>query len=249
MIQKYLLIALIGYLLGSISTGILYSRALGRDIRTQGSKNAGATNMARVHGLSKGLITLLGDSLKGVLATLIGLWIAGQTGAMIGGAFAAIGHMWPVFFDFKGGKGVATLLGVGLVMDPVVLLAGYLGYRADQICVRGQYGGRDLFHHRRDHHPGLLAGGTVGRGAEWALLLAAQDQYPPSDEWHGKQVFPEKEINACKPKNAPLFSGAVFCVENYCFCFRYSSMAAAAFLPAPIARMTVAAPVTASPPA
>ncbi len=122
MIQKYLLIALIGYLLGSISTGILYSRALGRDIRTQGSKNAGATNMARVHGLSKGLITLLGDSLKGVLATLIGLWIAGQTGAMIGGAFAAIGHMWPVFFDFKGGKGVATLLGVGLVMDPVVLL-------------------------------------------------------------------------------------------------------------------------------
>ncbi|MBR3105618.1 MAG: glycerol-3-phosphate 1-O-acyltransferase PlsY [Clostridia bacterium] len=122
MIVKYLLIAVIGYLLGSISTGILYSRFLGQDIRTQGSKNAGATNMARVHGISKGLITLVGDSLKGVLATLIGLWIAGQTGAMIGGAAAAIGHMWPVFFDFKGGKGVATLLGVGLVIHPVVLL-------------------------------------------------------------------------------------------------------------------------------
>ena len=122
MIQKYLLIAVIGYLLGSISTGILYSRRLGQDIRTQGSKNAGATNMARVHGLTKGLITLGGDCLKGVLATLIGMWIAGQTGAMIGGAFAAIGHMWPVFFDFKGGKGVATLLGVGLVIHPVALL-------------------------------------------------------------------------------------------------------------------------------
>ena len=122
MILKYLLIAVVGYLLGSISTGILYSRYLGTDIRTQGSKNAGATNMARVHGLTKGLITLGGDCLKGVLATLIGMWIAGQTGAMIGGAAAAIGHMWPVFFDFKGGKGVATLLGVGLVIHPVVLL-------------------------------------------------------------------------------------------------------------------------------
>lgn len=119
---KFLLIAVIGYLLGSISTGILYSRALGQDIRTQGSKNAGATNMARVHGFSKGLVTLLGDSLKGVLSTLIGLWLAGETGAMIGGAAAAIGHMWPVFFDFKGGKGVATLLGVGLVIHPAVLL-------------------------------------------------------------------------------------------------------------------------------
>lgn len=119
---KFLLIAVIGYLLGSVSTGILYSRFLGQDIRTQGSKNAGATNMARVHGFSKGLVTLLGDSLKGVLSTLIGLWLAGETGAMIGGAAAAIGHMWPVFFDFKGGKGVATLLGVGLVIHPTVLL-------------------------------------------------------------------------------------------------------------------------------
>ncbi|MBQ7656952.1 MAG: glycerol-3-phosphate 1-O-acyltransferase PlsY [Clostridia bacterium] len=121
MIWKLILIAVIGYLLGSISTGILYSRALGQDIRTQGSKNAGATNMARVHGLSKGLTTLLGDALKGVLAALIGKWIGGETGMLVGGACAALGHMWPVFFGFKGGKGVATLLGVALVVDPVVL--------------------------------------------------------------------------------------------------------------------------------
>ncbi|MBR0406598.1 MAG: glycerol-3-phosphate 1-O-acyltransferase PlsY [Clostridia bacterium] len=121
MIWKLILIAVIGYLLGSISTGILYSRALGQDIRTQGSKNAGATNMARVHGLSKGLTTLLGDAFKGVLAALIGKWIGGETGMLVGGACAALGHMWPVFFGFKGGKGVATLLGVALVVDPVVL--------------------------------------------------------------------------------------------------------------------------------
>lgn len=114
-----LLIAVIGYLLGSVSTGILYSRALGRDIRTQGSKNAGATNMTRVHGLAKGALTFLGDCLKGVLAALIGKWIGGQLGACVGGTFAVLGHMWPVFFGFKGGKGVATCIGIGLVTYPL----------------------------------------------------------------------------------------------------------------------------------
>ena len=119
--SKYLIllaIAVIGYLLGSVSTGILYSRALGRDIRTQGSKNAGATNMTRVHGFAKGGLTFLGDCLKGVLAALIGRWLGGQIGACVGGTFAALGHMWPVFFRFKGGKGVATCIGVGLVTYP-----------------------------------------------------------------------------------------------------------------------------------
>ena len=114
-----LLSAVIGYLLGSVSTGILYSRSLGRDIRTQGSRNAGATNMTRVHGLKKGGLTFLGDCLKGVLAALIGKWLGGQTGAIIGGTFAVIGHMWPVFFGFSGGKGVATCIGIGLVTYPL----------------------------------------------------------------------------------------------------------------------------------
>lgn len=121
MILRYLLIAVIGYLLGSISTGILYSRYLGQDIRTQGSKNAGATNMTRVHGWAKGGITFAGDCIKGVLATLIGMWIAGTPGMLIGGAFAAIGHMWPVFFGFKGGKGMSTLIGAAFVVDPLVM--------------------------------------------------------------------------------------------------------------------------------
>ena len=85
-----LLSAVIGYLLGSISAGIIYSRAMGRDIRTQGSKNAGATNMARVHGLRHGIITFIFDCLKGIIAALIGKYLAGQTGAIVGGTMAVI---------------------------------------------------------------------------------------------------------------------------------------------------------------
>ncbi len=122
MIVQYVLCAVIAYLLGSVSTGIIYSRALGQDIRTQGSKNSGATNMTRVHGLGKGALTFLGDSLKGVAATLIGQWLAGQTGAIIAATCVVLGHMWPVFFGFKGGKGVATMIGIGFVMDPVLMI-------------------------------------------------------------------------------------------------------------------------------
>ena len=117
-IPALLLCAVIGYLLGSVSTGIIYSRILGRDIRTQGSKNAGATNMTRVHGLREGLITFGGDCLKGVIAALIGRALGGQTGAIIGGTCAVLGHNWPLFFGFRGGKGVATCIGIGLVTYP-----------------------------------------------------------------------------------------------------------------------------------
>lgn len=131
MILKYILCAVIAYLLGSISTGIIYSRALGQDIRTQGSKNAGATNMTRVHGWGKGGITFLGDCLKGVLATLIGKWIGGEIGMLLGFTFAAIGHMWPLYFGFKGGKGVATMIGAGFVVNPLVMaIAVALGVAA-----------------------------------------------------------------------------------------------------------------------
>ena len=117
-----LLAGAVGYLLGSISTGILYSRSLGRDIRTQGSKNSGATNMTRVHGFGKGMLTFLGDCVKGVLASLFGLWLGSKAAApdggtyaqlcaCVGGTCAVLGHIWPAFFGFKGGKGVATCIG------------------------------------------------------------------------------------------------------------------------------------------
>jgi len=123
---KWILCAVIGYLLGSVSTGVLYSRSLGRDVRTAGSKSSGATNMTRVHGTVPGVITFAGDCLKGVLAALIGKWMGGQTGAIVAGTCAVIGHNWPIYFGFRGGKGVATCIGIGLVTYPLFGLLGVL---------------------------------------------------------------------------------------------------------------------------
>ena len=116
---KYVLIAVIGYLLGNVSVGILVARLYGiRDIRTVGSGNAGTTNVLRNLGWVPSVLTLTGDCLKGLIAALIGKWIAGDVGLLIGGNFAVIGHDFPVFFKFKGGKGIATNLGLILVLNP-----------------------------------------------------------------------------------------------------------------------------------
>ena len=92
--------------------------------------------MTRVHGFAKGGLTFLGDCLKGVLVALIGRWLGGQIGACVGGTFAALGHMWPVFFRFKGGKGVATCIGVGLVTYPPF---GALAFAAGVAVIIGLY--------------------------------------------------------------------------------------------------------------
>ncbi len=108
------LLILLAYLLGSISSAILVCRLLGLpDPRTQGSNNPGATNVLRIGGKKAAAITLLGDSLKGLVPMLIGHALGANplTLAAIGLA-AFIGHLYPVFFGFKGGKGVATALGV-----------------------------------------------------------------------------------------------------------------------------------------
>lgn len=104
----YLLCAIVGYLIGSVSTGVLLSRFLGGDVREAGSKNAGASNMLRVYGLRPGICTFIGDCLKAVIAVLLGWLFAGHNGLMLCGLFAVIGHNWPVFFGFRGGKGVAS---------------------------------------------------------------------------------------------------------------------------------------------
>jgi len=129
-------IAAIGYLLGCISTGILISRHAGINIRKAGSKNTGASNVLRVLGVRQGIVTFLGDSLKAVAACWIGsLILPGETfgiarfGVMIGGLAVIAGHNWPVFFSFKGGKGVASSTAVLLFYDPA------LGAVAIAICV------------------------------------------------------------------------------------------------------------------
>lgn len=102
------------YLLGSISSAIIVCRLMGLpDPRTQGSNNPGATNVLRIGSRKAAAITLLGDSLKGLLPVLLGhLLERGPEVLALVGLAAFLGHLYPVFFGFKGGKGVATALGV-----------------------------------------------------------------------------------------------------------------------------------------
>lgn len=106
-ILKYLLIAVAAYLLGSFSTGILVANKLGHDIRSEGSKNTGASNALRVLGLKGGAIVFLGDFIKATIAVFIGHLLLGMNGAIVGGLCVVLGHNWPIFFGFKGGKGIA----------------------------------------------------------------------------------------------------------------------------------------------
>jgi len=111
---------LAAYLLGSISFAVVVSRAMGlADPRSYGSGNPGATNVLRTGRRSAALLTLLGDSLKGVVAVLAARWLGVAESVVVLAALAAfVGHVFPVFHAFKGGKGVATAAGVLLAFDP-----------------------------------------------------------------------------------------------------------------------------------
>ena len=116
---KYLLIAVICYFLGNISTGLLIGKLTAQiDIRQHGSGNAGTTNVMRTLGWVPSLLTLAGDVLKAVLAVVIGRAIAGEIGWIVGAVAVLLGHNWPVLFGFKGGKGIATSFGVIMVINP-----------------------------------------------------------------------------------------------------------------------------------
>lgn len=107
------------YLLGSIPTGLLLARAAGVDIRATGSGNIGATNVYRSLGRSVGVMTLAGDCLKGLIPVLVARHLElGDPLIAAAGAAAFIGHVYTVFLGFKGGKGVATALGVFLGVSP-----------------------------------------------------------------------------------------------------------------------------------
>lgn len=110
------------YLLGSVSTGVVVARVLGlQDPRETGSKNPGATNLLRYGGKLAAVLTLLGDIFKGVVAVLVARAVTDDAAILaLTGLAAFIGHLWPVFFGFHGGKGVATALGVWLALNPAV---------------------------------------------------------------------------------------------------------------------------------
>ena len=120
---KIILIAVIGYLFGNVSSGILIAKLYGiRDIRKQGSGNAGTTNVLRTLGWVPSVLTLVGDCLKGLIAALIGKWLGGDIGMLVGGTMAIIGHDFPAFFGFKGGKGIATSWGLIFAVNPWIAL-------------------------------------------------------------------------------------------------------------------------------
>lgn len=120
---KLLLIVALGYLLGSLSSSILLSRsAWGGDVRGKGSGNAGATNMARVYGWAAGILTLVGDMLKAAVAVWIGWKLLGDWGLAAGGVACMLGHCFPVFHHFKGGKGISVGAALGLAIDWRVFL-------------------------------------------------------------------------------------------------------------------------------
>lgn len=113
-----LLTAVIGYLLGSINSSIIISKYFfGTDIRTFGSGNAGATNTLRTLGVGAAIMVVVGDILKGMISVLIGGFLAGNFGMLLGGLASILGHNWPIYFDFKGGKGILTSLAVILTID------------------------------------------------------------------------------------------------------------------------------------
>jgi glycerol-3-phosphate acyltransferase PlsY len=119
--QMTALVALVGYLLGSIPFGIVLTRLAGAgDLRAIGSGNIGATNVLRTGRKGLAAATLLLDGAKGALAVWVGAQILPGEGAAIAGLFAFIGHCFPVWLRFKGGKGVATMLGVALALSWIV---------------------------------------------------------------------------------------------------------------------------------
>lgn len=114
--------AIIGYFIGSIPIGYLVVRKLYNiDIRRYGSGNIGFTNVFRTAGWGPGIIVLVGDILKGVIAVLLGRWLGGETAGMLGGLAAIAGHNWSLFLKFSGGRGVATGAGVFLALAPKVI--------------------------------------------------------------------------------------------------------------------------------
>ena len=116
----------VGYLLGSVSMGVILTKVkYRRDVRSQGSGNAGATNVARTFGMKAGIFTLFGDVVKTVFAALIGYLLCGDVGLTAGLFGAIIGHCFPIYFGFKGGKGISVCLAIALCVDARIALISF----------------------------------------------------------------------------------------------------------------------------
>lgn len=141
-IMKYVCVVFVGYILGNISFARILSKFLKKDITKQGSGNPGTMNMLRTFGFKIGLLTLALDALKGAAAALYGFFVFGGDmqlinsviGLYIGGLSCVIGHNFPVFYGFKGGKGVACILGIFAVANPLWSLVAF-GISFVYLCI------------------------------------------------------------------------------------------------------------------
>ena len=125
-LTHFAIIAVCAYLLGSLSFAIIVSKlTLGKDIRNYGSGNAGLTNAYRTMGAKKTLLVLLGDIAKGAAAVSIGMVLAGPVGKLTAGIFVILGHMFPLYFGFKGGKGILCSGTLLLLLDWRIALVGW----------------------------------------------------------------------------------------------------------------------------
>lgn len=121
-LTHFAIIAVCAYLFGSLSFAIIVSKVtLGKDIRNYGSGNAGLTNAYRTMGAKKTLFVLLGDIAKGAAAVSVGWALGGPVGKLTAGIFVILGHMFPLYFGFKGGKGVLVAGGTILAIQPVLI--------------------------------------------------------------------------------------------------------------------------------
>lgn len=119
----FIVFLIIGYLLGSLSSAIIVCKLMGLpDPRTQGSNNPGATNVMRIGGKKAAYTTFLGDFLKGLLPVLLACLLTDDNGIAGAALGAFLGHLYPLYFGFKGGKGVATLVGVIIGISPWIFL-------------------------------------------------------------------------------------------------------------------------------
>ncbi|HEY3278114.1 MAG TPA: glycerol-3-phosphate 1-O-acyltransferase PlsY [Syntrophorhabdaceae bacterium] len=125
--MRSLLFIIAAYLIGSIPVGVILSKMKGKDPRSVGSGNIGATNVMRTAGKALGIITLIGDALKGYIPTFCAIHY-GLPEYIIAavGLAAFLGHLFPLFLGFKGGKGVATALGVYLALNPLAILGSFI---------------------------------------------------------------------------------------------------------------------------
>ena len=137
MLLEIIVAAAAGYLLGSVPFGLVLTRAAGLgDIRQIGSGNIGATNVLRTGNKPLAAATLILDSGKGAIAALLALWLGGETAGLVAGGAAMLGHSFPAWLGFKGGKGVATALGVLLAVAWPVGLAACLTWAATAAVFR-----------------------------------------------------------------------------------------------------------------